>query len=150
MLYRNLLAIEAEELLHCHPVDGAVLMGACDKTTPGLLMGAFSAGLPCIVLPAGPMLSGHWKGQTLGSGSDTWKYWDKRRAGRIGEVQWAEVEASIARSHGTCMTMGTAAAMIGIAEAIGLTLPGASSMPAADVGHPRMSADCGRRIVQMV
>ncbi|HYN60446.1 MAG TPA: L-arabinonate dehydratase, partial [Rubrivivax sp.] len=150
MLYRNFLAMEAEELLRSHPVDGAVLMGGCDKTTPGLLMGAFSAGLPCIFLPAGPMLSGHWKGRKLGSGSDTWKYWDERRAGRLSAEQWAEVEAGIARSHGTCMTMGTAATMTGIAEAIGLTLPGASSIPAADAGHPRMSAACGRRIVHMV
>jgi dihydroxy-acid dehydratase len=150
MLYRNFLAMEAEELLRSHPVDGAVLMGGCDKTTPGLLMGAFSAGLPCIYLPAGPMLRGNWKGKVLGSGSDGWKYWDERRAGRLTEAQWAEVEAGIARSHGTCMTMGTAATMMGIAEAIGLTLPGASAIPAADANHPRMSAACGRRIVQMV
>jgi dihydroxy-acid dehydratase len=150
MLYRNFLAMEAEELLRSHPVDGAVLMGGCDKTTPGLLMGAFSAGLPCIYLPAGPMLRGHWKGQSLGSGSDAWKYWDERRAGRMTEAQWAEVEAGIARSHGTCMTMGTAATMMGITEAIGLALPGASAIPAADANHPRMSAECGRRIVQMV
>jgi dihydroxy-acid dehydratase len=150
MLYRNLLAIEAEELIRSHPVDGAVLMGGCDKTTPGLLMGAFSAGVPCIFLPAGPMLRGNWKGKVLGSGSDGWKYWDERRAGRITEQEWLEVEAGIARSHGTCMTMGTAATMMGIAEAIGMTLPGASSIPAPDANHPRMSAACGRRIVEMV
>jgi dihydroxy-acid dehydratase len=150
MLYRNFLAMEAEELLRSHPVDGAVLMGGCDKTTPGLLMGAFSAGLPCIYLPAGPMLRGNWKGKVLGSGADAWKYWDERRAGRLSEAQWAEVEAGIARSHGTCMTMGTAATMMGIAEAIGMTLPGASAIPAADANHIRMSAQCGQRIVQMV
>ena len=150
MLYRNFLAMETEELLRSHPVDGAVLMGGCDKTTPGLLMGALSMGLPCIYLPAGPMLRGNWRGQVLGSGSDGFKYWDERRAGRLGEQAWQEIEAGIARSHGTCMTMGTAATMMGIAEAIGMTLPGASSIPAADAGHPRMSADCGRRIVQMV
>jgi dihydroxy-acid dehydratase len=150
MLYRNLLAMEAEELLRCHPVDGAVLMGGCDKTTPGLLMGAFSAGLPCIYLPAGTMLRGNWKGKVLGSGSDGWKYWDERRAGTITEQDWQEVEGGIARSNGTCMTMGTAATMMGIAEAIGLTLPGASSIPAPDANHPRMAADCGRRAVQMV
>ncbi len=150
MLYRNFLAMEAEELLRSHPVDGAVLMGGCDKTTPGLLMGAFSAGLPCIYLPAGPMLRGNWKGKVLGSGSDAWKYWDERRAGKLSEAQWAEVEAGIARSHGTCMTMGTAATMMGIAEAIGMTLPGASAIPAADANHIRMSAQCGQRIVQMV
>ncbi len=150
MLYRNLLAMETEELIRSHPVDGAVLMGGCDKTTPGLLMGALSAGLPCIYLPAGPMLRGNWKGQVLGSGSDAWKFWDERRAGKLSDVQWLEVEAGIARSHGTCMTMGTAATMMGIAEAIGLTLPGASSIPAPDANHPRMSAACGRRIVEMV
>lgn len=150
MLYRNLLAIETEELIRSHPVDGAVLMGGCDKTTPALLMGAISAGVPCIFLPAGPMLRGNWKGKVLGSGSDGWKYWDERRAGRLSDDEWLEVEAGIARSHGTCMTMGTAATMMGIAEAIGMTLPGASSIPAPDANHPRMSAECGRRIVQMV
>ncbi len=150
MLYRNFLAMECEELLRSHPVDGAVLMGGCDKTTPGLLMGAFSMGLPCIYLPAGPMLRGNWRGHTLGSGSDAFKYWDERRAGRLSDDAWTEMEGGIARSHGTCMTMGTAATMMGIAEAIGMTLPGASSIPAADANHIRMSAECGRRIVQMV
>ena len=150
MLYRNFLAMECEELLRSHPVDGAVLMGGCDKTTPGLLMGALSMGLPCIYLPAGPMLRGNWRGHTLGSGSDAFKYWDERRAGRLSDEAWNEMEGGIARSHGTCMTMGTAATMMGIAEAIGMTLPGASSIPAADANHIRMSAECGRRIVQMV
>ena len=150
MLYRNFLAMETEELLRSHPIDGAVLMGGCDKTTPGLLMGAFSMGLPCIYLPAGPMLRGNWKGKALGSGSDVWKYWDERRAGNIDAEGWTEVEAGIARSHGTCMTMGTAATMMGITEAIGLTLPGAAAIPAPDANHVRMSAECGRRIVQMV
>ena len=150
MLYRNFLAMETEELLRSHPVDGAVLMGGCDKTTPGLTMGALSMGIPFIYLPAGPMLRGNWKGQVLGSGSDAFKYWDERRAGRLSDQAWFEMEAGIARSHGTCMTMGTAATMMGIAESIGLTLPGASSIPAADANHVRMSAECGRRIVDMV
>jgi dihydroxy-acid dehydratase len=150
MLYRNLLAIETEELIRSHPIDGAVLMGGCDKTTPALIMGAYSAGMPCIYLPAGPMLRGNWKGRVLGSGSDSWKYWDERRAGKISEREWQELEAGIARSHGTCMTMGTAATMMGIAEAIGMTLPGASAIPAPDANHPRMSAAVGRRIVAMV
>jgi dihydroxy-acid dehydratase len=149
MLYRNFLAIETEELIRSHPIDGVVLMGGCDKTTPGLIMGALSAGVPFIYLPAGPMLRGNWNGQILGSGSDVWKYWDERRAGNIAESEWQSIEAGIARSHGTCMTMGTAATMMGIAEAIGLTLPGASAIPAPDANHPRMSAQCGRRIVQM-
>ena len=150
MLYRNMLAMEAEELLRSHPVDGAVLMGGCDKTTPGLLMGAISAGLPCIYLPAGPMLRGNWQGKTLGSGSDAWKYWDERRAGKISKTEWIGVEGGIARSAGTCMTMGTASTMTAIAESIGMTLPGASSIPAVDANHIRMSAACGRRIVDMV
>ena len=150
MLYRNLLAMETEELLRSHPVDGAVLMVGCDKTTPGLIMGAISMGIPAIYVPAGPMLRGNWHGEVLGSGSDAWKYWDEKRAGRIGEEQWQEIEGGIARSYGTCMVMGTAATMMAIAEAVGMTLPGASSIPAADSGHPRMCAQAGRRIVNMV
>jgi dihydroxy-acid dehydratase len=150
MLYRNLLAMDVEELIRSHPIDGVVLMGGCDKTTPALLMGATSAGLPTIYLPAGPMLRGNWKGKVLGSGSDAWKYWDERRAGTITDADWLSMEAGIARSYGTCMTMGTASTMTAIAEAIGMTLPGASSIPAADAGHIRMSAECGRRIVDMV
>jgi len=113
-------------------------------------LGAISANLPCIYLPAGPMLRGNWKGKVLGSGSDAWKLWDERRAGNITKQDWTEVEGGIARSYGTCMTMGTASTMTAIAEAIGLTLPGASSIPAADVNHMRMSAECGRRVVEMV
>jgi dihydroxy-acid dehydratase len=150
MLYRNLLAMETEELLRSHPIDGAVLLGGCDKTTPGLLMGAISMGLPAIYVPAGPQLRGNWRGQTLGSGSDAWKYWDEKRAGNISEEDWAAIEGGVARSFGTCMTMGTAATMMAIAEALGLSLPGASSIPAADAGHPRMCAQSGRRIVEMV
>jgi dihydroxy-acid dehydratase len=150
MLYRNLLAMETEELLRSHPADGVVLMGGCDKTTPGLLLGAISAGYPCIYMPAGPMLRGNWNGNVLGSGSDVWKYWDERRAGNIGTDEWVAIEGGIARSYGTCMTMGTAATMTGIAEAMGLCLPGASSIPAADSAHMRMAADCGRRAVDMV
>jgi dihydroxy-acid dehydratase len=150
MLYRNLLAIETEELLRSHPIDGAVLMGGCDKTTPALVMGAVSAGLPFVYLPAGPMLRGNFKGEALGSGSDGWKYWDERRAGNISADEWQAVEAGIARSYGHCMTMGTASTMTAVAESLGLTLSGASSIPAADSNHIRMSAECGRRIVDMV
>jgi dihydroxy-acid dehydratase len=150
MLYRNLLAMEAEELIRSHPIDGAVLMGGCDKTTPGLIMGALSAGVPFIYVPAGPMLRGNWHGKPLGSGSDTWKLWDERRAGKITPEQWLEVEGGIARSHGTCMTMGTASTMTGIAEAAGFTLPNASAIPSVDSNHIRMGAESGRRIVDMV
>ncbi|MCB1535278.1 MAG: dihydroxy-acid dehydratase [Rhodoblastus sp.] len=150
MLYRNFLAMEAEELIRSHSVDGVVLMGGCDKTTPGLLLGATSAGVPAIFVPAGPMLRGNWRGQTLGSGSDAWKYWDERRAGNISDKDWDEMEAGIARSYGVCMTMGTAATMTALADMIGMTLPGASSIPAADSNHIRMCATAGRRIVDMV
>ena len=150
MLYRNMLAMETEEMIRCHPLDGVVLMGGCDKTTPGLVMGAISAGLPLIYLPAGPMLRGNYAGKILGSGSDAWKYWDERRAGNISDEEWLGVQGGIARSAGTCMTMGTASTMTAIADAMGITLPGASSIPAVDANHQRMSAACGRRIVEMV
>jgi len=150
MLYRNFLAMETEELLRSHPIDGAVLLGGCDKTTPGLLMGAISMDIPAIFAPAGPMLRGNWRGKPLGSGSDVWKYWDEKRAGNITDAQWDEMESGIARSYGTCMTMGTAATMMAIAEAMGMTLPMASSIPAPDAGHKRMCARVGRRIVDMV
>src|SRR5437016_7445177 len=150
MMYRNLLAMEVEELLRSQPVDGAVLMGGCDKTTPGLLMGAITMNLPAIYLPAGPMLRGNWNGQVLGSGSDVWKFWAEKCAGNISDCEWSEMEDGIARSPGHCMTMGTASTMTALAETLGLTLPGASSIPAVDANHPRMATKCGRRIVEMV
>ena len=150
MMYRNMLAMETEELLRSHPVDGAVLMGGCDKTGPALLMGATSMNIPSIFVPAGPMLRGNYKGTILGSGSDSWKYWDERRAGKITKAEWLGVEGGIARSHGTCMTMGTASTMTAIIESIGMSLPGSSSIPADDSNHIRMAAESGRRIVQMV
>jgi dihydroxy-acid dehydratase len=150
MLYRNLLSMEAEELLRSYPVDGAVLMGGCDKTTPALLMGAASANLPAIYVPAGPMLRGHYRGTTLGSGTDLWAYWDEYRAGRIGECELAELEGGLARSPGHCMTMGTASTMTSAAEALGMTLPGAASIPAVDSAHHRMAAAAGARAVSLV
>jgi len=150
MLYRNLLAMETEELLRSYPADGAVLMGGCDKTTPALLMGAISMNLPAVFLPAGPMLRGDWRGNFLGSGSDVWKYWAEKRAGNISETAWEEIENGIARSHGHCMTMGTASTMTSAAEALGMTLAGAASIPAADSRHARMAVDTGRRAVEMV
>jgi dihydroxy-acid dehydratase len=150
MLYRNLLAMETEELLRSYPIDGAVLMGGCDKTTPGLLMGAESMDLPALFLPAGPMLRGHWGGSTLGSGSDTWKYWADLRAGNITQEDWQEIENGIARSPGHCMTMGTASTMTSAVEALGVTLPGGASIPAADSRHAVLAAHTGRRIVELV
>jgi dihydroxy-acid dehydratase len=150
MLYRNLLAMETEELLRGYPADGCVLMGGCDKTTPALIMGALSMNLPAIFMPAGPMLRGNWRGDTLGSGSDAWKYWAELRAGNISEDDWGEIEDGIARSPGHCMTMGTASTMTSAAEAMGLTLPGAASIPAADSRHAQMATLTGKRIVDMV
>ncbi|CAM3972379.1 L-arabinonate dehydratase [Kibdelosporangium persicum] len=150
MLYRNLLAMEVEEVLRSYPVDGAVLMGGCDKTTPALLMGATSAGIPSIFVPAGPMLRGHWRGRTLGSGSDMWRAWDDKRAGLVDDRQLTELEEGLARSPGHCMTMGTASTMTSVAEVLGMTLPGAASIPAVDSAHSRMAAASGARIVGMV
>ena len=150
MLYRNLLAMECEELLRSYPADGCVLMGGCDKTTPALVMGAISMDLPTIFMPAGPMLRGDYRGEYLGSGSDTWKYWAELRAGNITEDDWQDVENGIARSPGHCMTMGTASTMTSAVEVLGLTLPGASSIPAPDSRHAQMATLTGKRIVDMV
>jgi dihydroxy-acid dehydratase len=150
LMYRNLLAIEAEELLRSYPCDGAVLMGGCDKTTPGLIMGATSMGLPFIYLPAGPMLKGNASGKVLGSGTDMFKGWQELRAGSIDNDQWEDLLAGIARSPGHCATMGTASTMTSAAEALGLTLPGAASIPAPDSRHAQMATHTGKRIVEMV
>jgi dihydroxy-acid dehydratase len=150
MMYRNFLAMETEELLRSYPADGCVLMGGCDKTTPALVMGALSMGLPTIYLPAGPMLRGNWHGQVLGSGSDSRKYWQELRAGTITENDWEEIEEGIARSFGHCMTMGTASTMTSAVEALGLTLPGAASIPAADSHHAKMATATGKRAVELV
>jgi dihydroxy-acid dehydratase len=150
MMYRNLLAMETEELLRSYPIDGCVVMGGCDKTTPALVMGASSVNLPTVFFPAGAMLRGNWRGEVLGSGSDAWKYWAELRAGTITEADWKEIEGGIARSPGTCMVMGTASTMTAITETLGLTLPGASSIPAVDSNHARMATSAGRRVVDMV
>ncbi len=150
MLYRNLLAMETEELLRSHPIDGAVLLGGCDKTTPGMLMGAISMDIPAIFCPAGPMLNDRYRGQTVGAGTHTKKFWDEYVAGNIEQKEWIKLEAKMTRSPGTCNTMGTASTMTAIAEAMGFTLPGASSIPAMDANHHRMASACGARIVEMV
>src|SRR5688500_5799944 len=138
MYYRNLLAMEVEEVIRCHPIDGVVLMGGCDKTTPGLIMGATSADVPAIYFPGGPMLRGNWSGTTLGSGTDAWKYSAERFAGALVDFHWREIAACIALTPGHCMTMATASTMTAIAEALGLTLPGASPIPAVHSAHGRM------------
>lgn len=148
MMYRNLLALETEELLRSYPVDGVVLMGGCDKTVPALLMGAISMDLPTIFVCAGPMIRGHYRGKTMGSGSDSWKYWADRRAGLISEDEWETIQQSINRSPGTCMTMGTASTMSALTETLGLTLPGFSSVPAVDSQHIRLCSESGRTIVE--
>src|SRR5262249_54481467 len=149
MMYRNLLAMETEELLRSYPADACVLLGGCDKTTPALLMGAISMNVPAIYVPAGPMLRGNWRGQILGSGADVMKYWAERRADAIDRQAWTEIEEGIARSAGTCMTMGTASTMTSVAESLGFSLPGASSIPAVDSNHSKMANFAGRRIVEM-
>ncbi len=149
MMYRNFLAMETEELLRAYPVDGAVLMGGCDKTTPGVLMGALSANLPAVYVPAGAMMRGHWRGQTLGSGTDVWKHWDARQAGELSECEWRGIESGIARTPGTCMTMGTAATMMLLAEALGMSLPGSASLPAVDSDHRRMARSSGALAVTL-
>ncbi|WFO49594.1 L-arabinonate dehydratase [Aeromonas veronii] len=150
MLYRNFLAMEAEELLRQHPIDGAVLLGGCDKSTPALLMGAISMDLPVIFCPAGPMSSGKWRGHVTGAGTHTKKFWDQLRLGAITQHDWIELEGAMTRSIGTCNTMGTASTMTSIADAMGFMLPGASSIPAADSRHVQMAAQCGQIIVDMV
>jgi dihydroxy-acid dehydratase len=150
MMYRNLLSMETEELLRSYPFDGAVLMGGCDKTTPALIMGAASANLPAIYVPAGPMLRGNYRGQPVGSGTDMWRVWDDFRAGAATDCDLADLEEGIARSPGHCMTMGTASTMTSAAEALGMTLPGAASIPAVDSAHYRMAVNAGKRIVAMV
>src|SRR5690606_3306494 len=150
MLYRNLLAMEVEEVLRSHPIDGAVLLGGCDKSTPGMLMGAISMDLPTIFCPAGPMSNGQWRGVKTGAGTHTRKYWDELKAGRISPQDWVDLETGMTRSIGTCNTMGTASTMTSIVDAMGVTLPAASSIPAADSAHPRVVSPRGERIVEMV
>ena len=154
MLYRNLLAMEVEELLRSHPVDGVVLLAGCDKTTPGTLMGAISMGLPTLFCPAGPMLNDrHVKDgvtRSIGAGTHTRMFWDERQAGRVTPREWVELESKMTRSPGTCNTMGTASTMTALVEALGLALPGSTSIPAMDAAHTRMATSCGERIVPMI
>jgi dihydroxy-acid dehydratase len=150
MLYRNLLAMEVEEAIRAHPIDGAVLMGGCDKTGPGLVMGAASANVPSIFVPAGAMLKGRWRQQTLGTGTSTWAAEADHRAGKLSDREWAEMSEATVRSPGTCNTMGTASTMTLLIDVLGLSLPGASTIPAVDSEHMRMATNAGRRIVEMV
>jgi dihydroxy-acid dehydratase len=155
MLYRNFLAMEVEELLRSLPVDGAVLLAGCDKTTPGTVMGATSVGLPTIFCSAGPMLNDRYlkPGQPerkVGAGTHTRLFWDEHQAGKVSAAEWVQLEAHMTRSPGTCNTMGTASTMTSLVEALGLALPGSTAIPAMDAAHTRMATTCGERIVQMV
>ena len=150
MLYRNALALETEELIRSHPIDGVVLMGGCDKSTPGLIMGALSADVPAIFFPAGPMINGDFRGQKIGAGTHTRKFWDDKKAGLLSENDWVELETEMTRSIGTCNTMGTASTMTSIVDAMGLTITGGSSILAVQSAHSRLAHKSGKRIVEMV
>jgi dihydroxy-acid dehydratase len=150
MLYRNLMAMDVEESIRSYPLDGVVLLTGCDKTNPASILGAASANIPAIVVTGGPMLNGHWRDQELGSCSDCWHYHEELRAGRITEREFEEIENSMSRSNGHCMTMGTASTMACVTEALGLTLPGAAAIPAVDSRRAQVAEAAGRQIVELV
>ncbi len=150
MLYRNLLAMEAEELMRSNPLDGVVLLSGCDKTTPGLLMAAASVGLPAIMVTGGPMLNGKFEGRDIGSGTHVWKFEAELKAGRMTQEQLYVAEGCMSRSEGHCMTMGTASTMACMAEALGMQLPGSATWPAVDARRYEVAQDAGARIVAMV
>ncbi len=150
MMYRNLMAMDVEESIRANPLDAVVLLCGCDKTTPAQLMGAASADLPAIVVPGGPMISGQWKDQKLGAGTDGRKYFELFRAGRITEEEWSEIQGGLARSPGHCTVMGTASTMTSLAEALGMTLPGCANIPAVDARRLVAAEMSGRRAVEMV
>ncbi|MBU6302889.1 MAG: dihydroxy-acid dehydratase [Verrucomicrobia bacterium] len=150
MTYRNFLAMETEEVLRSYPIDGAVLLGGCDKTMPALIMGATMVDIPVIFLPGGPMGRSSWHGEAVASGSDVWRFWAERKAGNLSCEAWNSFEDHITAGPGHCMTMGTASTMTAMIDVLGLTLPGASSIPALHAAHARMAARCGLRIVDMV
>jgi dihydroxy-acid dehydratase len=149
MLFRNLMAMDVEEMIRAHPLDGVVLLCGCDKTTPAQLMGAASADVPAIMVPGGPMLAGEWRNRRLGAGTDGRKLFDLFRTGRLTEEEWCEIEGGIARSAGHCTVMGTASTMTSLAEALGMTLPGCASIPAPDSRRLAIAETSGRRIVEM-
>src|SRR5215813_2920167 len=150
MLYRNLMSMEVEESIRANPLDGVVLLCGCDKTTPAMLMAAASVNLPAIVVTGGPMLNGRFKGSSLGSGTAVWSLSEDLRAGRITEADFSLAEGCMSRSHGHCMTMGTASTMACMAEALGMSMPGAAAIPAADAGRARIAQASGQRICAMV
>jgi len=150
MLFRNLMAMDVEECIRAYPLDGVVLLSGCDKTTPAMLMGAASADVPAIMVTGGPMLRGRWRTEDIGSGTDNWRFWAERRAGRLSEEEFCEIEACLSRSAGHCMVMGTASTMASMAETLGMTLPGNAAIPAADSRRLALAEMSGRRIMEMV
>jgi L-arabonate dehydrase len=150
MLFRNLASMDAEESIRGNPLDGIVLLTGCDKTTPSTVMGAASVDLPTLVVPGGPMLNGKYKGHDIGSGTAVWQLTDELKKGKITYDEYAQAESCMSRSQGHCMTMGTASTMACMVEALGLTLPGASAIPAVDSRKKVMAQLSGRRIVEMV
>ena len=150
MLFRNLLAMEIEESIRANPVDGVVLLAGCDKTVPGQLMGAISVDLPTIMLTGGPKLNGKFKGEDIGSGTHVWKFSEAVRAGEMTPEEFLAAEVCMARSEGHCMTMGTASTMASLTEALGMQLPGSSTVPAVDARRLAMAHQAGRRIVALV
>jgi L-arabonate dehydrase len=149
MLYRNLMAMDVEECIRAYPLDAVVLLSGCDKTTPAQLMGAASADVPAVMVPGGPMLRGMWRNQEIGSGTDSRRLWAEKRAGRLSDEEWCEIEGCISRSAGHCMVMGTASTMTSVAEALGMTLPGSANIPAADSRRLSIAEESGRRAVEM-
>jgi L-arabonate dehydrase len=150
MLYRNLMAMDVEESLRAHPLDGVVLLAGCDKTQPASLMGAASADIPAVVVTGGPMLSGHWNNEELGSCSDCFRFYDERRAGRLSDEEWSGLEGALMRSNGHCMTMGTASTMACVTEALGMGPPGGAAPPAVDSRRYQTAETAGRMIVDLV
>src|SRR5512138_294521 len=149
MLFRNLMAMDVEECIRAYPLDAVVLLSGCDKTTPAMLMGAASADVPAIMVTGGPMLRGVWRTEELGSGTDAWRLWGERRAGRLSEEEFCEIESCLSRSAGHCMVMGTASTMASMAETLGMTLPGNAAIPAADSRRMVLAEMSGRRAVEM-
>ena len=149
MLYRNLMAMDVEECIRAYPLDSVVLLCGCDKTTPAQLMGAASADVPAIMVPGGPMLRGMFRGEPIGSGTDSRRFWAEKRAGRLSDEAWCEIESCLSRSAGHCMVMGTASTMTSLVEALGMTLPGCANIPAADSRRLAIAEESGRRAVTL-
>jgi dihydroxy-acid dehydratase len=150
MLYRNLLAMEIEESVRSQPLDGLVILAACDKSIPGALMGAFSTNIPCLILVSGPRPVAIFQGRRIGTGTDLWRMWDQRRRGELSDEAWGELESALTLGKGTCNTMGTASSMGAICEALGLAWPGSTSIPAGDPRHLDIAHQVGERIVSLV